>query len=98
MHRNTKMATCCYCGARAVLVLGRDRHELACASCGAPLHALKQMPLDRGEAPRKAQAPGPKPAPRPATPPKPAKPPKRRKSLLRRLAEEVEDLIDDIFD
>jgi hypothetical protein len=43
-----KIATCCYCGARAALTLGGDvQHELACASCGAPLHELKQMPVHR---------------------------------------------------
>ena len=40
----TKIATCCYCGTRAALVLkGRDRHSLACASCGAPLNNLKKI-------------------------------------------------------
>jgi len=40
----TKVATCCYCGTRAALVLrGRERHELACSSCGAPLHEMKQL-------------------------------------------------------
>lgn len=41
----SKIATCCYCGTRAALVLkGDSRHELACSTCGAPLHNLKQMP------------------------------------------------------
>ena len=41
----TKIATCCYCGTRAALVLsGRERHELACSNCGAPLHDLKMLP------------------------------------------------------
>lgn len=45
MPHGTKVATCCYCGTRAALVLrGRDRHELACSSCGAPLHDMKLMP------------------------------------------------------
>ena len=40
-----KIATCCYCGTRAALVLrGSKRHELACSSCGAPLHDLKRLP------------------------------------------------------
>ena len=44
----TKIATCCYCGTRAALVLsGKTRHELACSSCGAPLHELKKLPCDR---------------------------------------------------
>ncbi len=46
MPHPSKIATCCYCGARAALVLAGDtRHELACSSCGAPLHNLKQMPV-----------------------------------------------------
>lgn len=45
MPQNTKIATCNYCGTRAALVLtGAQRHELACSSCGAPLHELKMMP------------------------------------------------------
>lgn len=41
-----KIATCCYCGTRSVLTLGGDvQHELACSSCGAPLHNLKMMPV-----------------------------------------------------
>ncbi len=43
-----KIATCCYCGARTALSLkGTTRHELACSSCGAPLHDLKQMPISK---------------------------------------------------
>ena len=39
-----KIVTCCYCGTRAALVLrGRDRHELTCSACGAPLHDLKML-------------------------------------------------------
>ncbi len=41
MSYGTKVATCCYCGTRAALVLrGKQRHELSCASCGAPLHNM----------------------------------------------------------
>ena len=41
-----KLATCCYCGTRAALVLRGDvRHELSCVSCGAPLNDLKLMPV-----------------------------------------------------
>ncbi|MGR3572550.1 hypothetical protein [Brevirhabdus sp.] len=44
MGQDTKIATCCYCGTRAALVLkGTTRHELSCGSCGAPLHNLKQL-------------------------------------------------------
>lgn len=55
MPYDTKVATCCYCGTRAALVLrGRDRHELSCSSCGAPLHDMKLMPIPKAdtEAPR----------------------------------------------
>ena len=42
MTTPNKIATCCYCGTRAALVLsGTERHELACSACGAPLHDLK---------------------------------------------------------
>ena len=41
----TKIATCCYCGTKAALVLrGHDKHELTCSKCGAPLRALKMLP------------------------------------------------------
>lgn len=44
MPESAKIATCQYCGTRAALVLrGRERHELTCASCGAPLHDLKRL-------------------------------------------------------
>ena len=43
---NTKIATCCYCGTRAALVLDKARHELACSACGAPLHDLKNLRND----------------------------------------------------
>jgi len=40
----TKIATCCFCGTKAALTLDRGRHELSCASCGAPLRDLKNLP------------------------------------------------------
>ena len=44
MPEHTKLATCSYCSARTMLVLSaRDGHELACASCGAPLHEMKWL-------------------------------------------------------
>ena len=46
---SARIATCCYCGTRAALVL-KDlpggRHELGCAACGAPLHEMKSIPSD----------------------------------------------------
>ncbi len=48
----TKIATCCYCGTRAVLALkGEVRHELACTKCGAPLSKIKMLPTKRAAAP-----------------------------------------------
>lgn len=45
-----KIATCCYCGTRAALVLrGKERHELSCAACGAPLHEMKAIPQPRSD-------------------------------------------------
>lgn len=102
--RARKIATCCYCGTRAALVLtGNDRHELACSSCGAPLHDLKMLPKAAGGASAPAARvarPQPK-AVHPKQPhPKPRKVKKRkkRKGLFRHLVEEVWDEIEDIFD
>jgi len=40
-----RVATCCYCGTKAALVLtGKVSHELSCGSCGAPLRKLKMLP------------------------------------------------------
>ncbi|MCV6584393.1 MAG: hypothetical protein OIF47_02550 [Marinibacterium sp.] len=98
----TKIVTCCYCGTRAALVLkGRDRHELACASCGAPLHALKNLP--RAAVDADAAGPARSGAPwqdsragKPAKPRKQKK--KRKKSLFRKAMSEAFDLIEDILD
>ncbi|WP_281984078.1 hypothetical protein [Thalassorhabdomicrobium marinisediminis] len=105
----TKIATCCYCGTRAALRLrGAERHELSCASCGAPLRNMKEMPVARAA----GQSTG-KPARNPAKPvaapsAKRSRPdrtetrnPKKRrnrKGLWRKIAEEVWDEIEDIFD
>lgn len=102
----TKIATCCYCGTKAALVLrGKDRHELSCSNCGAPLRALKMLPLhpDRSTAPA-------------ATPARPAqgarkrperavsRPKKRRdknslpRKMLSGLWDVLEDIVDEVFD
>ena len=95
-----KIATCNYCGTRAALVLDRDRHELTCASCGAPLHDMKAMPKAKA-----ARARGkPRPMHLPRQPyeqgPRPVSPRKgkRRKGLGRRLFEELLDVVEDVFD
>lgn len=86
-----KIATCCYCGTRAALVLDRARHELACSSCGAPLREMKSLPMDK-------PASDAKPAPRPVARSKPLKKPKKRKSFKQRMLSEMWDAIEDIFD
>ncbi len=104
----TKIATCCYCGTKAALVLrGKDKHELSCGNCGAPLRALKMLPKQPGH----ATAPT-------ATPARPSKrkriekypeyrkerPKKRRKSkgfgrrMMSEIWDVVEDVVDEIFD
>ena len=106
----TKIATCCYCGTRAALVLRGDvRHELACSSCGAPLHEMKRL---------QPETPGRPKTGRPKTPPHPfdgkegrqaghsdpwrdrrrKKKPKKRKSLKRKVLGEIFDIVEDIFD
>ncbi len=101
-----KIATCCYCGTRATLVLtGKVRHELACSNCGAPLHDLKMLRADHGGQ-RELVKPSPVRVPN-ARPTKPdaaarKRKGKRRKGFMRRAFEEVLDeawdLVEDIFD
>lgn len=88
-----KIVTCCYCGTRAALVLtGKERHELSCASCGAPLHDLKMLRADhRGKPERVGPA-------RRDKPKKAGKKAKKPKSVARRLLGEAFDILDDIFD
>ncbi|MGK8233286.1 MULTISPECIES: hypothetical protein [Roseovarius] len=96
-----KIATCSYCGTRAVLVLDRARHELACSSCGAPLHEMKAMPTRETGAVRPKARPMPLPrqdyGPERQVPP-PARKVKRRKGFGRRMLEEIWDTVEDIFD
>ena len=90
-----KIATCCYCGIRAALVLSEGaRHELSCSSCGAPLHEMKRL---RSPAPASATRPAPaqRPAPRYA---KHERPKKRAKSLKKRIFKEAFDFLEDLFD
>ena len=99
MHTATKIATCCYCGTRAALVLsGTQRHELACSSCGAPLHALKSMPVT--EPRRHREEPRIRPAYATGKPKHSAKKPKKskRRFRMRNMLEEAFDVIEDLFD
>lgn len=103
----TKIATCCYCGARAALVLDKDRHELACASCGAPLHNMKSLPRHATQTTRNEPSYSiPREKPRKhkkkykskhyeASRPKRGK---KRKGFMRHLFEEAFDIIEDIID
>ena len=98
----SKMATCCYCGTRAALVLkGKERHELACSNCGAPLHELKML---RSDATQNSVTMRPAAIMNQHRERQYTKPRKRRKqrSLAQRFMEEfwdkAEDLLDDIFD
>lgn len=94
---STKIATCCYCGTRAALVLrGEGRHELSCSACGAPLHEMKAL---RSQRPAPAR---PRHYPEPVRHPgrkrrKPARK-KKRRGLMSRFLEEAVDLIEDILD
>lgn len=96
-----KIATCCYCGTRAVLSLrGKERHELACSNCGAPLHEMKMLRQDaRGERElvRPSSVRKSKWKTKKHRAPKKYKP-KRRKGLLHELISEAAEEIFDIFD
>ncbi len=88
----SKIATCCYCGTRAALVLkGKQRHELSCSSCGAPLHDLKMVP--------KRKLSESKPARDNAKYHRPYKnKKKKKKGVFSRVLDEAWDVIEDIFD
>ena len=99
MYHPSKVVTCCYCGSRAALVLkGKERHELACSNCGAPLHEMKMLRSDahgdrelvKPSAVREGQKHG-----------KSSKKDKKRKkkrSLSQRFMDELKDAAEDVFD
>jgi len=100
----TKVATCCYCGTRAALVLrGEKLHELTCSSCGAPLHDLKMLPKSKVGKERELVKSN-RVRVRPEDPirgykwDKKSKKKKKKKSLGKRFLEEAFDVLDDIFD
>ncbi len=110
MHKDPKIATCCYCGTRAALVLEKTRHELVCSSCGAPLHNLKRLKADVTADARSSSGLGYSPTrPHPHKSEKKRKndkadynrkrkKPKKRKSFGAKLFEEAFDFIEDIID
>lgn len=85
----SKIVTCCYCGTRAALVLkGRQRHELSCSNCGAPLHDLKMVPKQKLVPSKTKESFG-----------KPRKTKKKKKKgVFSRVFDEAWDVIEDIFD
>lgn len=95
-----KIATCCYCGTRAALSLrGKERHELACSNCGAPLHEMKMLRSDAvGERelvrPSRIRS---EPHSR-GTDLRRRKTKKKTRSLSQRFLEEVWDAAEDLFD
>ena len=94
---NTKIATCCYCGTRAALVLDSGRHELSCASCGAPLHELKKLRSDAVDRGSLRHRPDPL-RDGPRKPGKKSRKKKKPKTLGRKAAKGLFDLLEDIFD
>lgn len=100
MPDRTKIATCSYCGARTMLVpTAREGHELACASCGAPIHELKWLksPAQKTKRPKAAPAQVAfQDYDRPVRKDKRRK--KRRKPTWKKALEEAFDLVEDIFD
>ncbi|MFK7745940.1 MAG: hypothetical protein AB8B47_12865 [Roseobacter sp.] len=98
MAHTQKIATCCYCGTKAALVLDKQRHELTCSNCGAPLHDLKRIPVERVQAKRKPQKAHDHEV-RYAKPRKTKyKSRKKKKSFLRYALKEAFEVIEDIFD
>lgn len=98
MPTPSKIVTCCYCGSRAALVLkGKERHELACSNCGAPLHELKML---RSDAAGDRELIRPLPIRAPEIRGKKKK--KRGRSLSQKfmagLKDAAEDILDDVFD
>lgn len=100
----TKIATCCYCASKMAFRLDKGRHELTCASCGAPLRNLKMMPKPVEKAPaishqkrvgepaKRVKVVKPKPMKRKSTSWK------KRAGWLRDFAEDAFEFVEDIFD
>lgn len=95
----TKIATCCYCASRTVLQLtARDGHELACGSCGAPLHEMKAVKAE-GKKPKREEAQARhRPVEASQSRKTKKKQKKKRKSFWNKAFEEAFDFVEDIFD
>lgn len=103
----TKIATCCYCGTKAALVLrGAERHELSCAACGAPLHdmkllkasATKDHKVERQPKAKERAKAGHRAAGWEREIGRKVKKKKSKKSLGRKIFSEAFDILEDIFD
>nr|WP_245220493.1 MULTISPECIES: hypothetical protein [unclassified Ruegeria] len=75
-----------------MILKGKERHELSCSSCGAPLHDLKMLPA------RKVLKPEPVRVAVSHAAPRKTKRKKRNKTMLARVFDEAWDVIEDIFD
>lgn len=96
-----KIATCCYCGTKAALTLGRkDRVELVCRACGAPISVLKPLKASPPPKPTPQRSPARERETFAAAPPRKRrkKSEKRRRGGLRATIEELIDELDDVFD
>ncbi len=101
----SKIMQCCYCGVQSAFLPDRTIHSLVCETCAAPLSVQKRRPTAAhkgallpesehhslsGRAPgymKKVKKVG-----------KRGKPLKKKKTILARVFDLAEDLLDDIFD
>lgn len=95
--KKAKIATCCHCGARAVLdVAHLKRLRLECESCGAPITRLAPLNPEEQNRPRayveRRAAPVWREKKRDRRPPHWKR--KKRKSLFWELLDEIEDIFD----
>ncbi|GHA47411.1 hypothetical protein GCM10008927_10280 [Amylibacter ulvae] len=93
----TKIATCSFCGSRTVLRLREvgNHHELSCANCAAPIHEMKPLKIS-------AQPTTPRALSKLGMQKKKVKKKSRKPShtsrILYKIAEELWDELEDIFD
>ncbi len=101
-----RIATCNYCGTRAVLVFDEARHELTCSACGAPLHDMKFMPQPVERQPKKSSKTKSAKGAAAASvgsagwgfKDRKTKKKHKKKPMFRRVLEDIFDEIEDIFD
>lgn len=97
MPDRTKIATCSYCASRTMLrVAQKGRHELSCGNCGAPLHDMKPLKVERPHDIKRMPLQVPRGGYVPAR--KRRKPPKRNWDFWEELWDKVEDVVEEIFD